>query len=139
MVRTILGIIAGVVVGVIVVMLVEGLGHMMFPPPAGLDPSDPEAMKAIIANLSFGAFASVLAAWGLGTLAGGFTAARIARNGEWPAWVVAPFVLASAIYEMMRFSHPVWFMGSALAICLGMGWLAGRLGTGRSVVGKDAA
>lgn len=55
MLRTILGIVAGVVLAFAVLMGLEMAGHVAMPPPAGLDPADPEDLKQMVASASLAA------------------------------------------------------------------------------------
>jgi hypothetical protein len=104
MVRSVLSILAGVVVAVMVVGVVEVIGQLIFPPPPGINATDPNVLRAIIATLPFGAIAFVLLAWGLGSLAGGFTAAVLSRRARMvPAAIVGCIQMAFGIVTMFMF------------------------------------
>jgi len=115
MVKKIVAVVVGAAVAVLLVMLIQQLGHNLYPPPQGLDPADEEFMRDYIANLPWGPLAFVLASYVLSTLIGGWGAAAIA--GERPllfAGIVALFVLAGAISTMVMIPHPSWFMIAAV-------------------------
>ena len=81
--RTILGMLVGVVVAIAVIAVVQLLGDQFWPPPAGLDPTDPAneaAFAAFIVSMPFAAKLMVLVAWLLGTFIGALAAAKIARH-----------------------------------------------------------
>lgn len=121
MARTLLGIVAGVFLGVIVIMVVESLGHVIFPPPDGTDLKDPEALKAIMMDVPVGAKFAVLVAWGLGVFAGGAVARKIAADFPHAAWLVGVALFAAAAFTMMQIPHPVWMMaGSVIATIAGV-------------------
>lgn len=116
MIRKIVAVVAGAVIAVVLVMLIQKLGHSLYPPPEGLDPADQEFMQEYIANLPWGPLAFVIGSYFVATLVGGWTAAAIA--GEQPllfSGIVAAFVLAGAIAAVSMFPHPTWFTVTALA------------------------
>lgn len=116
MVRKILAVIAGIAVAVVLVMLIQKLGHTLYPPPTDIDPGDREFMEDYIANLPWGPLAFVIASYVLGTFAGGLVATTIA--GERPlvyAFIVAAFILAGAVSTVLMFPHPAWFTASSIA------------------------
>jgi hypothetical protein len=106
---------------------VEYGGMALFPTPPELDFSTPEAARASVAQVPAGAVAAVGAAWGVGALVGGFTAARITRR-EWAAWIVAALLLAGALYNLIAIPSPIWpWVGGPAAIVIGA-WVGARLG-----------
>ena len=50
--RRILAVVAGIVTAFILVMLIEWLGHLIIPPPEGIDPADPESIRAMMDQIS---------------------------------------------------------------------------------------
>jgi hypothetical protein len=127
-VRVILSVVAGVVAGTAVVFLVESLGHRVFPPPAGLNPSDPESIRAAMAKLPIGALLAVLVAWIAGSFAGGWLAALIARRVV-PALIVGFLILAASAVNLIMIPHPVWFAIAGLLVILPAAWLGGKVAT----------
>ena len=114
-VKAILAAIAGVLTAGIVVGVVEAIGHMIFPPPEGLDISNPEDAARIMQVIPLGAKIAVVVAWLTGALAGSLVAGWIARSTK-PGWVVAAFmVLASGVTTMM-FPHPIWMIIAAVVL-----------------------
>jgi len=109
MVRIILGIIAGLVAAVITVALVEMLGHLIYPPPAGVDVSNPDQLSAIMSTIPLGAKVAVLIAWAAGIIAGSVVAMLISKK-PWPAWVVGGFVLLMGAITMFMIPHPLWMV-----------------------------
>ena len=128
MVRRIIAVIAGIAVAVVLVMLVQQLGHGLFPPPPDLDPADRDFMEAYVASLPWGPLAFVIASYFLATLLGGWVAGAIA--GERPmvyAGIVAACILAGAISTVMMIPHPAWFTATAIAAILLAALLAAAL------------
>ncbi|WP_421788423.1 hypothetical protein [Hyphobacterium sp.] len=109
MLRIILGIVAGLVAAVVTVMIVETIGHMIFPPPEGVDITDPEQLAAIMSEIPLGAKITVLVAWAIGIFIGGTLAILISKR-NWSAWIVGLAVLAMGIVTMTMIPHPVWMM-----------------------------
>lgn len=138
MVRRIIALIAGIAVAVALVMVIQKLGHGLFPPPADLDPGDRAFMEAYVASLPWGPLAFVVASYVMATLFGGWVAGAVA--GEWPllyAGTVAFFVLAGVISTVMMIPHPAWFTAAAIAgiviAALLAAVLAARVGMRRPV------
>jgi len=81
--RSILAVIAGFVAAGAVMIVIETVnGHVLYPELGKMaeDMTDREAIRALMANGPVGAFLVVLFGWALGSLVGGFLAARIGRN-----------------------------------------------------------
>jgi len=120
MLRTILATIAGILIGGIIIGIVESIGHMIYPPPEGVDMKDPEQIKTIMHTIPFGAKFAVLVAWFLGILGGGIAAVLISGRKAMPALIVAVVLLALAVVTMVMIPHPVWMMiGAVVATALG--------------------
>jgi hypothetical protein len=116
MIRSVLAVVAGVIVAVIAVGAVETIGHVIYPPP-DINLSDPAALKEIIAKLPAGAIAFVLVAWGLGSLAGGATAAAIAGRAHTAhASFVGGIQMALGILTMLMIPHPLWFIVASFGL-----------------------
>ena len=130
MLRTILGIVAGVVVAFVVLMGLEMAGHAAMPPPAGLDPADPEDLKQMVASASTAAKAWVVFAWFAAAVAGGWVARRLSR-ASWAGWVIAGLIVVGGIANIMMIPHPLWMLIAAVAVPLLGGWLVTRLPAGR--------
>lgn len=133
MIRQVLAVLIGIVVCGLVVGLVEMANLQLHPAPAGMDFHDPAQVAAHVANLPAAAFAIVLAAWTLGSLAGGATAARISRS--WPracALFVAGFMLAGVGYNIAMFPHPPWMSVLGLLLPVPAALLGARIAAGRT-------
>ena len=127
MLRIILGVLIGVIAGGLVIALVESAGHMIFPPPEGVNLKDPEELKSIMQEIPVGAKAAVLVAWGLGVFAGGVVARVISRRAVYAAWVVAGVLFAGAAWTMVMIPHPLWMMIGAVLVTLAGGFAANKI------------
>ena len=136
--RIVLGLLAGLVVAGLTIFVIEALGHAVYPPPPGIDPRNPESLRSIIATLPAGAFAFVLLAWLLGSVAGAWTAVRmVGRRWLWPGLAVGAIVLAGVVYNMMALPHPTWMLPVALLGVPAATWIGAALarrGFGASAV-----
>lgn len=131
MLRIALGVLAGIVVGGLLVGAVEFAGMTLFPAPAGLDFSSPEAASASMSQVPALAVASVGVAWTVAALGGGYVAARLSQR-QWAAWVIAALLIAASLYNLIAIPSPVWlWVGGLAGIVIG-GWLGGRLGAART-------
>lgn len=125
-VRSILAVIAGMLVAFVIIALVEMVGMRVYPPPAGMDPRDPESIKAAMAQIPLGALLVVLLAYAAGSVAGGWIAARFAPRARlMHAMIVGAILLGAGIMNMTMFPHPGWFWVSAIAIYLLGAWSGG--------------
>ena len=131
MLRIILGIVAGVVLAFVVLTGLQMAGHAIMPPPAGLDPADPEDLKQMVASASLAAKAWVVFAWFAATLAGGWLARRLSRTG-WAGWFIGGLIVVGGIANMIMIPHPLWMQITAVAAPLLAGWIVTRLPAGGS-------
>jgi hypothetical protein len=113
--RTILAIVAGCVLSVLVVAGVDMLAHQIYPPPAGVDPRDPAAMRTIVAQMPVGAFVIIVSGWILAAGLGAGVATRLSHTGKtWPGWTVGGVTLAATAINLFAIAHPVWVIIAAL-------------------------
>lgn len=136
MLRSVGAVIAGLAAGAAVVAGVDAVSSTLYPPPAGADPSNMEALRAYVASLPAGAFLFVLLAWAAGSLVGAWVATRLgpSRNRV-HGLVIGVLLLASGIFNMVTLPHPAWFWAASLVVFpvftyLGIRLAAGRPGSG---------
>lgn len=123
----------GVVVAFASVAGIEALGHAVYPPPADLDFSNANQVRAFMDALPLGALLLVLGSWISGTFLGGLVAALIARSRPYLfAGIVGAFVLAATIANLLLIPHPLWLTLLALAAIPLAAFLAGALGSKRA-------
>ena len=116
-VRSAAAVFGGLLVAVLTVAVVEMAGHMMFPPPPGLDASDPVEQARLIESIPKAALAFVVGAWFLGSLAG--TCVAILIGGRiLPAWTVALTIAALGLWTTQMFPHPPGMVAAALVLPL---------------------
>ena len=136
--RNVLAVVAGLAAAVAVVAVVEGLSARVFPLPEGLDYSDRTAMAEAIGNLPAGAFVFVVAAWGLGALAGAAVATGISRRVG-PGYLIGVLLLAAAVSNLLMIPHPGWMWAGGIVVIL-LGTMVGsRLAARQRVVTPPGA
>jgi ABC-type xylose transport system permease subunit len=125
-VRSLLAVLGGLVVAMLVVGLVEGAGHVLWPPPPGLDITRPEDQARLMQAIPLEAKIAVVVAWFLGSLAGAVAAIAIARR-VLPAWIVAVAIAGLGLWTTQMFPHPDWMLASAVVLPLVAVLVAKRL------------
>lgn len=126
MLRLILGVVLGTIVAMLVILAVEGVGHTIFPPPPGVNLTDPAQVATAMSKIPLQAKIGVLLAWFLGTLAGASAANLIAGRRAWSGRIVSALILALSIFNMTTIQHPAWMAVSAVAAILFGAFVADR-------------
>jgi len=136
--RSLAAVLAGMIAAIILIVLLEALGHHLFPPPPGIDTSSThsleEAMKA--GKIPPGALASVLVGWVVAALGGSWVGARLAGRAPMAhGLTVGAIELALAIAMMLSMPHPLWIWAAALIGIPGAAWLGAWLAGMRPAAG----
>lgn len=131
MLRNVLAVVAGVIVGGVVNTGLITVGPLIVTPPAGVDMTTAEGLRAGMALLEPRHFVMPLLAHALGTLAAALVAARVAatyRRGL--ALLIGVVFLAGGIAAATMIPAPAWFIALDLvAAYIPMAWLGGWLVT----------
>lgn len=130
--KQVLGAVLGIAVAIGVVFVVELIGHELLPRPQGYDPMTPDGAERYLRESPLVAKLALVLGWFAGALAGGWLAVRIGGRG-WLAWIVAGFIVAGAIANMVMIAHPAWMQVAGVALPLLAGWLASRAGRPRLI------
>src|SRR5262245_12693 len=132
MVRSILAVVLAFIVASVLITAVEFVGHLLYPPLSNGGPGDMEAMRASWAQAPIGAKLFVLLAWAVGSLAGGWVAAWIARRAAVVhALIVGALLMAAGVYWIVVLDSPVWFWVVALATFLPPAYVGARFAPSR--------
>lgn len=115
--RNIVAIIFAMVTGVIVVGTIESIGHVLYPPPVGLELDTPAQMGEYIGNLPAAALLIVLAGWSTGIFSGCLLAGIIGfKQGKFCSTVYS-LVFCSVVGLMLyQVPSPAWFRCSGLIL-----------------------
>src|SRR3989337_3838750 len=92
--RTFLAVLAGLSVGYVIITVFETVSTLVCPLPPGVDPTDEEALRAIVDLIPAGAFVFIIAGWGVGAFAGSWLAGRIATRYKSAHGLVVTVLLA---------------------------------------------
>jgi len=131
MVRNVAAALAGIVTAFVMIMLIEKLGHIIYPPPTDLDVSNPDVMRPYIATLPFLALLFPMIAWVVATFAGTVVACKIGTaNPLLFAAAVGGLVLAGTIANLIMIKHPLWFSLVSLVAVAASAWIAARVSSG---------
>lgn len=131
-VRNVVAVIGGILVATLVVFVVEGAGHAVFPPPEGLDLSNPADQARLMELVRIEAKIAVVVAWFLGSLAGACTAIAISRR-VLMAWIVGLVIALLSVWTTQMFPHPDWMLAAGAVLPLVAVLVAKRLMAGRIV------
>jgi hypothetical protein len=127
--RAILAVIAGCVLSVLIVAGLEALGHQIYPPPAGVDLTDPAAMRTLVAQMPVGAFVILVSGWLLGAGLGAWLATKLSGIAKaWPGGIVGGATLGATGINLFTIAHPVWVVIVALIGIPVATWVGIRLG-----------
>ena len=130
MLRNVLAFVIGVVTAFVTVMLVDKVGHIVYPPPAGLDFSDPDAIRPYLATLPIGAFLFILASSVVAAFDGTLVACLIGTvKPRVFGSVVGGFVFAASVANFIAIPHPLWLALATLVGVILSTLLAMRLAT----------
>jgi hypothetical protein len=130
-IRNAAAVIGGIAIAFLTVMLIDMLNHTIYPPPPGLDLSNPEAARPYLNTLPIGAFllimaSSVVAAF-VGTLVACFVGTMQPRNC---AIIVGGMVFAATVANFIAIPHPSWLAIATLAGVVVSAWAAMRIASG---------
>lgn len=126
--KNILAVVAGLVLGSVVNMGLIMLSSSVIPPPEGVDVTNMESLKSSMHLFEPKHFIFPFLAHALGTLAGAFTAARLAASHQMKfALGIGAFFLIGGIANVFMLPSPAWFtVLDLVGAYIPMGWLGGR-------------
>jgi hypothetical protein len=127
-VKNILAVIAGWIVGSAVNMGLIKVGHKAIPI-EGIDPTDMEALAAVMPTLGAENFIFPFLAHALGTLLGAIVAGLLAANHKMKfALAIGVLFLLGGIMVNYMLPGPTWFTITDIALAyIPMAWIGGKL------------
>lgn len=128
--RNVLAVLAGIVIGGVVNMALITIGPALIPPPAGVDVTTAEGLRAAMPLFEPRHFVMPFLAHALGTLAGALAAYLIAGTHRVPlAYVVGAVFLCGGLAASFMIPAPAWFIALDLLVAyLPMAWLGIQIG-----------
>ena len=120
MLRNVFAVICGIATFVVAIMIVQYLGHQVYPPPTDIDFGDPEQTRAFMATLPVGAILFVGLSWMVGAFGGTVVATKAGTlKPLYFGVIIGGLVLAGAITNLLIIPHPPWFnIAAPIAILL---------------------
>jgi hypothetical protein len=130
--RGIAAVIAGMIVAFLLVFGAEAISHQIYPPPPGMSLQDMARIKAFVATLPMSVLLIVLAGHLIGTFAGTWTAAKIARSPI-AAFILGALLLAAGIVNAVTIPQALWFSIASFVIYIGATLVGARAGMPKPV------
>lgn len=97
------------IAGMLVAMLVEGLGHQLYPVD-GLVPGDKESIKKYLETAPLMAIVFVVIAHAIGSFAAGTTITLLEQSrAKFNVLVVGIIFMVLGVYNWISIPHPEWF------------------------------
>jgi len=129
--RNVLAVVAGIIAGSAVNMGIVMVGPNIIPMPPGIDPSDPESIKASIHLFEAQHFIVPFLAHALGTLIGALVAYVVAEVHQLrSAYIIGAVFFLGGIWASTMIPAPTWFIVTDLVIAyIPMAWLATKIGS----------
>ena len=134
--RSIFGVIIGLFVAILIISLLDYLSHVLFPLPAGVNPTDAEQLprrrgpdpgdRLPVDDPGLGRWARSSAPGWRGRIAG--------RNPLVHGLVVTVILMITGIANMIMLPHPIWVWALGVLAFLGCGYLGARLAAGKPKV-----
>ena len=98
----VLAVLLGVLIGMSIYLLSKWLANEFWSYPPGLYLSGPDAHDRLLKDSALQIFICTTVSWAVGTLAGGYVSVRLAKLGQFPAWI-AGVILASCYWIDLLF------------------------------------
>ena len=133
--RNVLAVIVGILVGSVVNMLIIQISSSIIPPPAGVDVTTEEGLKAGIHLFEPKHFIMPFLAHALGTLVGALLTVLIAANNKMRlALAISMVFFIGGAMMVYLVPGPIWFAAADLVFAyIPMGLLAAKITTKKEV------
>lgn len=127
--RNIGAVLVGLIAATVVLMLLETLGHKLYPFPEGIDPKDKAQFIAHFQTLPIGALLYVLVVQAVASLAGGYVTGRIAApNGNLRlAYILGGILTFFGIINLYTIPHPMWYAVCNILVYIPFVWIGFHL------------
>ncbi len=118
----------GVLAGMVLDTALRWVGDYIFPPPPILDIADKDQLRELYKTMPMEAYFIKMVSWAFGTLGGGYFAVRIAKMGQFPAWIVGILLFAGYLIGMLGLPNPIWVVILCPILVGACAWGGGWLG-----------
>ena len=130
--RKIWSYVAGLGTAFVVILVLEAVLHLVFPMPSSANVNDPAAIDEMMRAMPVAAFAALLVVYGIGSFAGGLTAA-LASDGRssTPSIVTGCALTIAGVANVFAMYHPTWFRVASMLTYLPFSYLGCLAARGR--------
>ena len=112
----------------VLISLIQTVDHLIFPPPAGLDPKNPDDVAAIVAQAPFLAMLGVEISYAAGSFLGGATIGKIASHRAVAlALGLGALLTVGNVVNLATIPHPLWMAILTTITFVPLTWLGARL------------
>jgi len=108
--KTFLATVAGIIVGVFTIWAIEAIGHLLFPLPAELTPTNLEELKQVVMIMPIKSLLVVIIAQIIGVFSGMYVGFIMQRENLTPLYIIAGLFIFSTVLNLILMPHPTWFM-----------------------------
>lgn len=108
--KTFLATVAGIIVGVFTIWAMEAIGHLLFPLPAELTPTNLEELKQVVMIMPIKSLLVVIIAQIIGIFSGMYVGFIMQRESLTPLYIIAGLFIFSTVLNLISIPHPTWFM-----------------------------
>lgn len=127
--KNILAVVLGLIASFIIILLLEGVGHAIYPPPADLDINDIDAIKAFTSTAPSIVFILVIIAYAVGSIIGGLVSAVVAVNNKMSkAITVGGILMGLGAYNLFMIPHPIWTIVISIFVFIPCSYAGGYWG-----------
>ncbi len=126
MTRQILAVLFGAAAALAVVVVIEAVGHSIYPLPADMSFTDLAQVGDYIRHAPTAIFLFVLVAWFLAVIVGGMIAAIIARKALF-VLIIGGLIFLACAANLYVLPHPAWFRTSSVIVLIAAMFIAKRL------------
>ncbi len=117
--RGLLAVILGLLSAFITVMLIESIGHYIYPPDELLDYSKPETIEKYLQSAPLGAMMFVVIAQVLASLVIGYVSTKVAPpDSHIPFYISMALFMIAIIANYVSLPHPIWMPISTIILAL---------------------
>lgn len=126
-VRIILGIVIGVAVGLGLVMAGDWINHRLWPMPADVQITNPEAIRDYMATAPITSLLGLPVTWTFAAFAGAFAGAKIGAR-VWAGWISGGLLFAATCLNLAMIPHPLWMLIASVVLVPLAVWFGAKLG-----------
>ncbi|MEX1003487.1 MAG: hypothetical protein WDZ35_15320, partial [Crocinitomicaceae bacterium] len=110
MMRKVLGIFVGVILCVLLILGAEVLSHLMYTPPAGIDPTDMEQLKAQLKEVPVVVLLWVVLGHFVALFCGNWVGLKISGGHRPTAYTISGIMALMVVFNSIALLHPLWFV-----------------------------